>query len=122
MSNYDKLRAAVETLANKAVDEWQSLHFHESYFRAEFVADALRLFDDRFSSATTAATDSLDDGMWRLFKSPDSRALYRMILDRTDDLQFATRLLDLCNASFAEKCVDDAQDGFMRKHEVKVAA
>lgn len=122
MSNYDKLRAAVETLANKAVDEWQALHFHESYFRAEFVADALRLFDDRFSTADIAANDSLDDGMWRLFKSPDAGKLYRLILDRTDDMQFATRLLDLCNTSFVEACVDDAQDGFMRKHEVKVAA
>jgi hypothetical protein len=122
MTNYEKLRTKTEALANKAVDEWQSLHFHESYFRAEFVADALRLFDDRFYDGTIAASDSLDDGMWSLFKSADASELYRLILDRTDDLHFATRLLDLCNASFVEKCIDDAQDGFMRKHDVKVAA
>ena len=122
MNNYDKLRAAVEALANKAVDEWQRLHFHESYFRQEFVDDALRLFDERFSVTSVAALDSLDGGMWKLLKSPDADELYRLILERTDDLQFATRLLDLCNASFVEKCVDDAQDGFMRKHAVKVAA
>lgn len=116
MSNYDKLRAAIEKAADKLAVTDNFINGREGV-KTDAAYRALQVFETRFHADAFGWDHAIDDGIWNLFHDAAPR-VFALIRDRSDDAELGRMFGDAFNAAMIEQC---AQIGADRAGELEAA-
>lgn len=108
MTNYEKLRAHIESEANKLAHTTSFINGRDGV-KTDAAYRALQIFETRFHADALGWDNAIDDGLWNLFRDAQP-TIFALLRDRSDDAELGRLFAEAVNHAMVERCAQEGAD------------